>query len=173
MAWVRIASEAIALDCRLLSWRTELAELREFRDNGRMVAATSPLGDIPLVERSAGWYRVSSGRCSRGRARVDRDAGGTTRSLLKKQKDCRKREWPLRGNLSPRFSNRGSSQDRNRCPRHHAFSSYRTDSVQVRRAIPRAAGMYDVRVRATASCRANCSWIGRQSGSSPIPAVTN
>jgi pimeloyl-ACP methyl ester carboxylesterase len=47
--WARIAPEAIALDCRLLSWRTELAELREFRDNGRMVAATSPLGDIPVV----------------------------------------------------------------------------------------------------------------------------
>lgn len=48
-AWAQFAPEAIALDCRWLCWRTELAELREFRDNGRMAAATGPFGDIPLV----------------------------------------------------------------------------------------------------------------------------
>ena len=48
-AWARIAPEAIALDCRLSAWRTELAELKEFRNNSRLVAATGPVGDIPLV----------------------------------------------------------------------------------------------------------------------------
>src|SRR4030088_1648796 len=49
VAWTRIAPEAIALDCKLLSWRTELAELTEFRSNGRIVAATGPFGDIPIT----------------------------------------------------------------------------------------------------------------------------
>ena len=48
-AWVQYAPEAIALDCRVQPWRTELAELEQFRANGRMVAATGPFGNIPIV----------------------------------------------------------------------------------------------------------------------------
>jgi pimeloyl-ACP methyl ester carboxylesterase len=48
-AWARIAPEAIALDCRQLAWRTVIAEESQFRENGRAVAATGSLGNIPLV----------------------------------------------------------------------------------------------------------------------------
>jgi pimeloyl-ACP methyl ester carboxylesterase len=48
-AWARIAPEAIALDCRQLTWRTVVAEESQFRENGRAVAATGSLGNLPLV----------------------------------------------------------------------------------------------------------------------------
>jgi pimeloyl-ACP methyl ester carboxylesterase len=48
-AWARFAPEAIALNCRLRSLRTQQAEFREFGANGHIAATTGPFGNMPLV----------------------------------------------------------------------------------------------------------------------------
>jgi pimeloyl-ACP methyl ester carboxylesterase len=48
-AWAHIAPRAIALDCRLSTWRTMRAEEISIRESAREVKATGSLGDLPLI----------------------------------------------------------------------------------------------------------------------------